>query len=422
MTAYLITVGDEILIGQIIDTNSAYLATQLNLIGTKVIRKISVPDDAAAIKDALREGLAMADIVLMTGGLGPTKDDITKKAIADFLGQNMRFDQPTYDRILKLFERWGRKPTEAHRLQCYMPEGAELLHNKMGTAPGMWFNYPGNKVLVSMPGVPYEMEYLMEKWVLAKLRDHFPGQPIAHRTILTIGEGESRIADRLSGFEAGLPAHIKLAYLPNLGQVRLRLSGTHPDQAALDAQLDDLVRSMQTLLPELIFGYEKDDIQSAIGRMLQARNLTLATAESCTGGYLAHLITSVPGSSAYFRGSVIAYHNEVKTRLLGVRPATLEQHGAVSEPTVREMVAGALEMLGADLAVATSGIAGPDGGTPDKPVGTVWMAVGNRARTQTFLLKAGKDRLKNIQFSSVHALNLIRRFLEKEDLSSGINA
>jgi nicotinamide-nucleotide amidase len=331
------------------------------------------------------------------------------------------FHQPTYDRILKLFEKWGRSTTEAHRQQCFMPSNAELLYNKMGTAPGMWFKKDG-KVVVSMPGVPYEMKYLMENHVIPKLIATFPGQPIVHRTIQTVGEGESRIAARLEEIESALPAHIKLAFLPNLGKVRLRLSGKGPDQAFLERELDEKVRQIVDCIPELIFGFEEIKLEEAIGQMLKERKLKLATAESCTGGFLAHLITSVPGSSDYFQGSVIAYANEVKMNQLNVKADTLEQHGAVSEATVREMVAGALDLLQTDLAVATSGIAGPGGGSEEKPVGTVWMAVGNKNRVKTRLLRAGKDRIKNIEYSSVHALNLIREFLLEEDtLQKGIS-
>lgn len=421
MNVSIITIGDEILIGQTIDTNSAWMGQQLNAIGAHVIDTLSIGDELPAIVQSLDNKLQSADVVLMTGGLGPTKDDVTKKAICEFFGVDMVFHQPTYDRILKLFEKWGRSSTEAHRLQCYMPANAELLYNKMGTAPGMWFEKDG-KVLVSMPGVPYEMKYLMEHRVIPKLIETFPGQPIVHRTIQTVGEGESRIAARLEDIESNLPDHIKLAFLPNLGKVRLRLTGKGPDKTALEKELDEKVRQIEARIPELIFGYGELKLEKAIGQMLKERGLSLATAESCTGGYIAHMITSVAGSSDYFQGSVIAYSNEVKRNQLKVKEATLEQFGAVSEQTVREMVGGALEILKTDLAVSISGIAGPGGGSEEKPVGTVWMAVGNKERVKTRLIHAGKDRIKNIEYSSVHALNLIRDFLLEEDkLQEGIS-
>ncbi|MCB0548525.1 MAG: competence/damage-inducible protein A [Phaeodactylibacter sp.] len=413
MKVHLITVGDEILIGQITDTNSSWMARQLNLAGARISGITSVGDHEEDIEHVLDEALRQADAVLMTGGLGPTKDDITKKTLAKFFGVELEFHQPTYDRILRFFERLGRTTTPAHRQQCYMPANATLLLNKMGTAPGMWFEQNG-KVIVSMPGVPYEMEYLMEHEVIPRMKRFFPGLPIAHRTILTAGEGESRIAERLEQVEDELPPHIKLAYLPNLGQVRLRLSGSLPEEQALNQELDFYAQKITEKLDSLVFGFETDRLEAAVGRLLQEQGKMLVTAESCTGGYLAHLITSIPGSSNYFKGSIIAYSNEVKMNQLKVSPQTLETYGAVSEQTVAEMVKGAVQLLEADVAVAVSGIAGPGGGSPEKPVGTIWIAVGNAERVATQRVYAGKDRLKNIEYSAVHALNFVRHFLLQE--------
>jgi nicotinamide-nucleotide amidase len=410
MKVHLITIGDEILIGQIVDTNSAWMAQQLNLMGARVVGIDSVADDMANIQQAITRGMATADVVLITGGLGPTKDDVTKKAIADFVGDELVFHEPTYQRILRFFEKLGRSTTDAHRQQCFMPSQAKLLLNKMGTAPGMWIAHEG-RILVSMPGVPYEMKYLMTEEVIPRLREALPALPIAHRTILTAGEGESRIALRIQEVEASLPAHIKLAYLPNLGQVRLRLSGILENEEQLNTELDHFAEAIRKTIPELIFGEGEQKLQAVIGDMLKEKGMTLCTAESCTGGYLAHLITSIPGSSAYFMGSVIAYHNKVKEQQLGVKKETLEAYGAVSEQVVREMVKGAASLLETDIAVAISGIAGPGGGTPAKPVGTIWMAVGNDKQVWTRKLQAGKNRLKNIEYSASHALNFIRQFL-----------
>lgn len=410
MKVHIITIGDEILIGQIIDSNSAWMAQQLNLIGANIEQITSISDTNDAIQNTMKQASESADIVLMTGGLGPTKDDITKKSMAEYFGVEMIFHEPTWERIEKLFQKWGRGTTPAHREQCFMLENATILKNKMGTAPGMWFEF-NNTVFVSMPGVPYEMKYLMEFEVLPKLKTTFKSQPIAHRTILTVGEGESRIAARIEAIENNLPPHIKLAFLPSLGNVRLRLSGTGEDEGILNKELDEYKAAIEKLIPELIYGYGTDNLESAIGRMLQERNLTIATAESCTGGFVAHKLTSVPGSSAYYMGSVIAYDNQVKMNQLEVSEATLKAHGAVSEATVIEMVKGAVKLLGTDIAVATSGIAGPDGGTEEKPVGTIWIAVGNKDRVQTKLIKAGKNRIKNIEYSSVYALNEVRQFL-----------
>ncbi len=410
MEAILLTIGDEILIGQIIDTNSAWMAEQLNLQGIRVREILSVSDTHEAITKGLQDALKQADLVLMTGGLGPTKDDITKKTLAEFFGVEMNFHVETYDRILRLFERWGREPTPAHREQCYMPANAIIMKNKMGTAPGMWMEQDG-KVVVSMPGVPYEMKYLMEKEVLPRVKSHFPGKPIGHRTVLTIGEGESRIAARIADFEEELPENIKLAYLPGLGMVRLRLTALADSEAEVEEILAVQVAKLEALIPELIFGYGQEKLAEVVGQQLRTCGKSLATAESCTGGYVAHQITAIPGSSDYFRGSVVAYANEVKMGQLGVNEQTLVKHGAVSEATVTEMAQGALKALDADVAVAISGIAGPGGGTPDKPVGTIWLAVGDRERVQTRQLNLGKDRLKNIQYTGNQALNMIRKFL-----------
>ncbi|GAB5552681.1 MAG: competence/damage-inducible protein A [Saprospiraceae bacterium] len=412
MKVNLLTIGDEILIGQIVDTNSAWMAKQLNLIGAEVNYIYTIGDTEKDILSAIDQSFEHADVVLMTGGLGPTKDDITKKTIAQYFQVPLEFDQGTYDRILKLFERWGRSTTEAHRLQCYMPANATLLFNKMGTAPGMWFEKEG-KVLVSMPGVPYEMKYLMEKAVIPKLQLQFPGSPIAHRTILTVGEGESRIADRINDFEEALPSNIKLAYLPGLGRVRLRLTGRGTQQENLAKILDQEAQKLKAIIPELVFGEGQLQLEEVIGQMLLDRKLSISTAESCTGGYIAHLFTSIAGSSRYFQGSIVAYDNAIKKKLLGVNPVTLEEQGAVSEATVKEMVTGALQALETDIAIAISGIAGPGGGTPQKPVGTVWIAVGDGKHTETYLLSAGKDRIKNIQYSAIYALDQIRKFLLK---------
>lgn len=417
MRVQIITVGDEILIGQVIDSNSAWIGRLLNLHGARIERIVSIGDSHEQIIAAIAGALPQADVVLMTGGLGPTKDDITKKAIADFFDVEMTFSQDTYDRIIRIFGQLGRPLSEAHRLQCFMPANAALLHNKMGTAPGMWFECEGGKVLVSMPGVPYEMEYLMEKEVLPRLRQKFPGRPIGHRTIRTAGEGESRIAERLDAFENALPEGMKLAYLPNLGQVRLRLTYSAATEAALNAALDAKAAELEALLPDIAFGRGEDDLEVVLGRMLKEKNLMLGTAESCTGGYIAHLVTRVPGASAYFGGSVVSYSNEMKMQVLGVDENTLKLHGAVSEATVREMVQGALKAMPVDVAVAISGIAGPEGGTPEKPVGTIWMAVGNREHIESHLIKAGKDRLKNIQYAGTIALEMTRRFLKQ--LSKG---
>lgn len=419
MTAHLLTIGDEILIGQIVDTNSAWMSRELNLRGMRVNGKSSVGDTREAIIEGVEHAARHANVVIMTGGLGPTKDDITKKTLADMFGARMVFHQETYDRIEQYFKKIGRPVSPAMVDQATLPDTATLLANKVGQAPGMWFERAG-KVFISLPGVPFEMEYLMTHEVMPRLLERFPIQPIVHRTLLTAGEGESNIARRIEAFEDALPQHIKLAYLPALGQVRLRLTGTRdgepaPDaEARLSAELDAKAAELEAIIPDLVYGREEESLQQVVGNMLLEQGRQFGTAESCTGGYVAHLMTTVPGSSAYFPGAVVTYSYEMKTKLLGVKTDTLARFGAVSEEAVREMALGALDTLGVDVAVAISGIAGPDGGTPEKPVGTVWMAVSDRQRTIVQKHLFGRDRLKNIQLTGTYALNLVRRFLKGE--------
>ena len=416
MTVHLLTIGDEILIGQIVDTNSAWMSRELNLRGIRVTGKSSVADTREAIVEGIEHATRNADAVIMTGGLGPTKDDVTKKTLADIFDAQMVFHPETYERIERYFQKIGRPVSPAMVGQATLPDKATLLVNKVGQAPGMWFERDG-KVFISLPGVPFEMEYLMTNEVIPRLLERFPTHPIAHRTLLTAGEGESNIARRIEAFEDALPPHIKLAYLPALGQVRLRLTGTWEGdapagaEARLNAELDTQVAALQSVIPDLVYGREEENLQEVVGKILLAQGKQFGTAESCTGGYVAHLITTVPGSSAYFPGAVVTYSYEMKTKLLGVHPETLTRFGAVSDETVREMAQGALGALGADVALAISGIAGPDGGTPDKPVGTVWMAVSDRNRTVTQKHLFGRDRLKNIQLTGTFALNLVRKFL-----------
>ncbi|MDZ7880087.1 MAG: nicotinamide-nucleotide amidohydrolase family protein [Saprospiraceae bacterium] len=452
MTAYIVTVGDEILIGQITDTNSAWMAQQLNLQGIRIVGKTSVGDVHQEIIESIRYALTKADLVLMTGGLGATKDDITKKTIAEFFGVPMVWHQETYNRMDYFFKRINRTVTDINKNSCFMPENALVLKNDRGLAPAMWFEmdseFPmskvnfqaknsefqisdfklqvGNteggtnvskkqsspkKILVSMPGVPYEMQHLMTDRVLPKLKDSFPMSPIVHRTILTAGEGETMLAEKLSDFEDRLPDHVKLAYLPSLGTVRLRLTARGTDENTLNQDLDTLKAELESVIQPAVAGYDDDTMPVVVGRMLKERGLRIASAESCTGGYLAHLLTSVAGSSAYFEGSVIAYSYDLKESLLDVSHETLMRVGAVSEECVREMVQGAVKRVGVDLAVAVSGIAGPGGETSDKPVGTIWLAVGNSEKITTTKLGIDRGRAKNIEYAANVGLNLIRKFL-----------
>jgi nicotinamide-nucleotide amidase len=429
MTAYIVTVGDEILIGQITDTNAAWMAQQLNFQGIRVVGKTSVGDIHEEIIETIRYALTKADLVLMTGGLGATKDDITKKAIADFLGVEMVWHQDTYDRMDYFFKKINREVTDINKNGCFMPENALILKNNKGLAPAMWFDIPNisfkgkntegsfqnNKILVSMPGVPYEMQHLMSDRVLPKLKSSFPMSPIVHRTILTAGEGETMLAEKLVDFEDRLPNHVKLAYLPSLGTVRLRLTARGEDENQLNKDVDALKTELESIIKPAVAGYDNDTMPVVVGEMLKARGLRIASAESCTGGYLAHLLTSVAGSSAYFEGSVIAYSYDLKESLLDVSHETLMNLGAVSEECVREMVKGAVKRVGVDLAVAVSGIAGPGGETTEKPVGTIWLAVGDGENIMTTKLGIDRGRLKNIEYAANVGLNLIRKYLLAQD-------
>lgn len=414
MNAILLTVGDEILIGQVVDTNSAWMGNQLNTIGVSVSEILSVSDDLAAIKNAIDYSLGKADIVLMTGGLGPTKDDITKVAIAQYFNVETAFSQETYDKIVKIFERYGRTMSESHKVQCYMPQNAVLIENKMGTAPGMMFEQ-GNKLLFSMPGVPHEMKSIMTESVLNIIATKLPSDiHIYHKTIMTSGEGESFIADRIEPHLHLMPEYIKLAYLPSLGHVRLRLTGRHEIREVLYKELDHYAKLIVDELGPIVYAYDNVSLEEHLKDLFTIKGLTLSTAESCTGGNISHLITSIPGSSSYFVGSIVSYSNDIKSRLLHVKKETLLQYGAVSEQCVKEMLIGLLGQTQSDLGIAISGVAGPDGGSEDKPVGTVWIAVGNKDEVSTTLIKVNRrDRLKNIEYASHVALNKLRLFVHQ---------
>lgn len=410
MKCTIITIGDEILIGQIVDTNSAWLASELNLLGVDVVEMRSIGDEQDRILDAIDEGFETGKLVIITGGLGPTKDDITKAALCKYYGSSLVFSPETRDHITAIYARFGRSFTEAHEQQCYMPSNAKLLKNSMGTAPGMLFE-DERGILLSVPGVPFEMKAIFREAFIDEFKKHLSQTSIQHSTILTVGEGETFIADRIEPLLTEMPAHIKLAYLPSLGSVRLRLTGKHEDAVLLSKQLDFFTQKITQELGSLVYGFNDDNLESCLRKMFTEKGWWLATAESCTGGYLAHRITGIAGSSEYFKGGLIPYSNECKVQWLGVKEQTLAAHGAVSEPVVKEMVEGLIQQMKVDVGVAISGIAGPGGGSPEKPVGTIWIAVGNSHSTETRLIKASKDRLKNIEYAAIVAMNLTRRFL-----------
>ena len=411
MLAEIITIGDEILIGQIVDTNSAWMAKQLNSIGISVKQITSVSDDESHILEALQNAEKRVDVILITGGLGPTKDDITKFTLAKYFNMGFRRDEATLEIVKQLFERLNRPMIELNAKQADVPSGCEVILNKRGTAPCMWFN-EHEKIFVSMPGVPYEMMYLMEEEILPRLKSKFKLPHIVHHTILTAGLGESFLAVQIEDIESELPPYIKLAYLPKLGQVRLRLSATGDDEAKVRADVQVFVDRIVHRLKKYVAAEEDIPLEKAIIQLMQAKGLTLSTAESCTGGFIAHLITQIPGCSSVYYGGAVAYSYSLKESVLGVKESTLKDYGAVSEETVKEMAEGALKHFKTDYAVAVSGIAGPDGGMENKPVGTVWIAACNNSKTISRLFHFSNERTQNIERSAAAALTMLLDMLK----------
>jgi len=415
MLAEIITIGDEILIGQIVDTNSAWIARHLNSIGVRIKQISSVSDDRRHILTALAEAKNRADIILITGGLGPTKDDITKKTLAEYFGVGLIENKETLANVESIFLRLRGTLTNmlyVNKQQAMVPENCEVILNKNGTAPGMWFNVDG-KIYVSMPGVPFEMMYMMEEGVIPKLKATLKLPVIVHRTILTVGEGESYLANKIADIEDDLPSYIKLAYLPKLGQVRLRLSGDGENEITLKNEIEGFAARITERVGKNVVAQQDITLEEVVLNLMREKGLKLAVAESCTGGYISHMLTQHPGSSDVFLGGAVTYANELKEGLLGVKPATIEQYGAVSEQTVTEMVEGALINFNADYAVAVTGIAGPGGGTPDKPVGTVWVGVAKRGKTMVKKFTFGSKRIQNIERSAVAALFMLITLLRE---------
>lgn len=409
--AEVITIGDEILFGQIVDTNTQWISTELTNIGIRTTRKTSVGDDAGAILDALREATQRVDVLIVTGGLGPTKDDITKKTLCQFFGVGLVRNQEALDLVTGFFLKRGRDMTDLNRGQADLPENAQYVQNDWGTAPGMWFDH-NETVYISLPGVPFEMKNLMTHRMLPKLKERFALPVIRHKMIRTIGIGESFLAERIEAWEDALPPHIRLAYLPSFGQVKLRLTATGTNNDQLGRELDEQVANVLPLIEQHVYGYDNDEIEQVVVRLLKEKNLTLGVAESCTGGQVAATLTKLPGVSAVFQGGVVAYSNDIKHIALGVKNDSLATFGAVSEPVVMEMAEGVRVMLGTDVGIATSGIAGPDGGTPDKPVGTIWIACATPQGTVSKHLRLGPYRDQNITLTTTYVLNLLREQLK----------
>lgn len=412
MQADIITIGDEILIGQIIDTNSAWIAARLGEVGIPIRRKYSIGDRREEILDAVGGSMLQSQLTIITGGLGPTKDDITKKVLAELFSSPLVRHEETYQRVERMMAARGIEFNALNQSQALVPECCTVLTNHKGTAPGMWFEKDG-RVVVSLPGVPFEMEALMSESVLPKLHEHFALEAVVHRTLITYGMAESMLAEHIALWEEALPSHIHLAYLPSPSQLRLRLSAYNVDRERAEKEIDEQFERLLPLLGDLFVGWEDETVQSAVAKMLIARGETLAAAESCTGGTISAKFTAMSGASEYYWGGVVSYDNSVKENVLGVSRHNLDTYGAVSEQVARQMAEGVRSVCGTTYGIATTGIAGPTGGTPDKPVGTVWMAVATPTKTIAKVVQHGKIRAVNIERAATAAINLLRLELQR---------
>lgn len=405
--AEIITIGDEILYGQTLDTNSHWISGKLDEIGVKVRTKTTVGDEREDILQSFKNAESRADIILITGGLGPTQDDLTKPLLSEYFNSPLVTNEEALADVSRVFERLGRPLTEVNRKQAEIPDIATKITNQMGTAPGMWLEKEG-KVFVSMPGVPFEMRQMMSDTILPKLRNKFVQEVIYHKIVRTIGIGESSLAELIVDWENNLPDHIKLAYLPTLGMVKLRLTAMGTNLEKLQEDCEELTEQIKPLINQYVYSYDDQNLENYLGELLAKSNKTIAFAESCTGGYLSHLLTSVPGSSEYFKGSIISYAYEVKENELGVDAEIMNKLGAVSEEVVVQMSKAVREKLKTDIGISISGIAGPGGGTEEKPVGTVWISYSDKHKTVAKKFNFSKDRVLNIKYSAYMALNMLR--------------
>lgn len=417
MKATILTIGDEILIGQITDTNSVSISRHLNSAGIVVYEKASIGDDRRRITERLEQALRETDLVIITGGLGPTKDDITKKTLAGIFSSELVYNEQVGRHVEQMLTARGIEFNELNRAQALVPECCTVLFNRHGTAPGMWFEREG-KIVVSLPGVPFEMEHLMQDEVMPRLKKRFNLRQIVHRTLITSGLAESMLAERIEEWETALPEYLKLAYLPNPGAVRLRLSAYEVDGQQVAEEIEERFGQLRKIIPEYVVGYETATVEELVHGALVRGGKTLAVAESCTGGMIAHKFTAMAGASAYFLCGVVSYSNEAKMKVLGVEAGALERYGAVSEQVARQMAEGVRRISGADYGVATTGIAGPTGGSEQKPVGTVWMAVASEKGTTAVVKQCGTDRGQVIGRASAFAIALLREAVEA-DAASG---
>jgi len=411
MNVEIISIGDELLIGQTINTNSSWMGEQLSLIGASVYQITTITDDESHILETLERASEKVNVVLITGGLGPTKDDITKHTLCKFFGSELVFNKDVFSKLEAFFSYRGLEMLDVNKDQAMLPTNALVLENTRGTASGMWFEQD-DVIYVSMPGVPYEMKGIMRDHVLPRLRKDFIENTVVHRTVKTIGIGESFLAEKLQLWENSLKSvNIKLAYLPSPGVVKLRLSGYGEAENKVLASISNKINDLTAIVGDYIYGYEKEELNQLVGDLLLGSSKTLSTAESCTGGYIAHLITSVPGSSAYFKGSVIAYNNAVKVAQLRVKQTAINRNGAVSQQVVEQMAIGAIKEFETDYSIATSGILGPDGGSDEKPVGTIWIAVASGSGVISEKICLGKSRHRNTTITALTSLNMLRKYI-----------
>ena len=410
--AIIISIGDEILYGQTLDTNSHWISGELDNLGIRVLKKVTISDTREAILHHIKEAQENADIVLITGGLGPTSDDLTKPCLAEYFNTPLVRNEEAYQNIKSIFDKAGWEMSESNEQQADLPANCTAINNPIGTASGMWFD-SGNKVVVSMPGVPFEMRHMMSETVLPRLKKQFVEHGIYHRMIRTIGIGESKLAEIIRDWETDLPKEIKLAYLPTMGAVKLRLT-TDDDSDDMKKEIQRQIDEVLPIIEKYVYGFDDEEIAEAIGRILKERSQTLAIAESCTGGYLSHQVTSIKGSSEWFRGSMVPYSNDLKRDLLGVDQKILDEHGAVSEAVVLALAENVRKTFKAEVGISVSGIAGPGGGSEEKPVGTVWIGYSDRVKSVAKKFRFIRDREVNIKYSAVAALNMIRINLDKD--------
>lgn len=415
MKAEIITIGDEILIGQIVDTNSAWIAHELNSIEIDILRKTSISDNKTEISKAIDQAKISADLIVLTGGLGPTDDDYTKDALSEYFNSKLILNNEVLKQIEGFILKRGGELNLRNRNQALVPDVCKVITNDIGTAPGMWFEFNG-KILISMPGVPFEMKEMMKKYILPELKNQSTDVHIIHKMVLTQGVAESKLADILEDWESSLPKEIKLAYLPSPGLIKLRLTAKGLDKIKIEKAINESIANLSKIIPEFICGYDAETIEEILAKVLTERKITVSLAESCTGGNISQLITSIPGSSNYYKGSVIAYSNEIKEKILNVNHSIIDTYGAVSKQTVEAMAIGVRLLFGTDYAIATSGIAGPAGGTTEKPVGTTWIAISNDKEviSKSFLFSDQRDR--NIQRASLTALNMVLKQINNKEL------